>query len=232
MAKPWRSKVGRFLREQVRPFVFVVLILCSVRSSIADWNDVPTGSMNPSIIEGDRIFVNKLAYDLKVPFTTWRLAEWGDPGRGDVVVFYAPTDGTRMVKRVVGLPGDTLKLDDNHLYVNGSPAEYGPADPAMVAAMTGRAGAGVIASEAIAGGASHPVLEMPRVRSRRDFGPVVVPEGHYFLMGDNRDNSFDSRYWGSVERSRIVGRASAVAISLDPDHRYWPRWGRFFTALP
>src|SRR5688500_3329919 len=95
---PTSGKFTRFLHQHVKPFAFTLLVLLMVRSSIADWNDVPTGSMNPSIIEGDRIFVNKLAYDLKVPFTTWHVAQWGEPERGDVVVFYAPGSGTRMVK--------------------------------------------------------------------------------------------------------------------------------------
>ena len=234
MAKILRGKFGRFMQQHVKPFAFIVLILCAVRSSIADWNDVPTGSMNPSILEGDRIFVNKLAYDLKVPFTTWHVAEWSAPGRGEVVVFYAPNDGTRMVKRVIGVPGDTITLEDNRLYVNGVSASYGPADPRMIAAMRGRAGGWLMASETLAGGGNpHPMMELPYLSAlRRDFGPFMVPAGHYFLMGDNRDNSADSRFWGVVPRSQIVGRASAVAISLDPDRSYTPRWSRFFTALP
>src|SRR5690242_19161315 len=100
-----RKKLTPFVRDYLCPFVFVARILCTVRSSIADWNDVPTGSMNPSILEGDRIFVNKLAYDLKVPFTTWHVAEWAGPKRGDIVVFFSPADDERLVKRVVGLPG-------------------------------------------------------------------------------------------------------------------------------
>src|SRR5205085_11982627 len=99
MSKTLKEKSLRFLRA-ARPFVFVVLIVLSFRSSIADWNDVPTGSMKPSILEGDRIFVNKLAYDLKVPFTTWHLAQRGDPRRGDVEAFYSPADEGRLVKRV------------------------------------------------------------------------------------------------------------------------------------
>lgn len=93
-----------FWKEWVKPFLVIALIVGSVRSAVADWNHVPTGSMKPTILEGDRVIVNKLAYDLKVPFTTWHLAEWGNPARGDIVVFFAPNDGTRMVKRVVGLP--------------------------------------------------------------------------------------------------------------------------------
>jgi signal peptidase I len=233
MADSTREKFKRFLHQHVKPFVFVVLILCTVRSTIADWNDVPTGSMNPSILEGDRIFVNKLAYDLKVPFTTWHIAEWSQPQRGDVVVFYAPTDGTRMVKRVVGLPGDTISLENNKLFVNGKPAQYNAPDPRFAAAMAGHPGGngGVFTSETL-GGRTHPVMELPRLLGTRDVAPTVVPEGNYFMMGDNRDNSNDSRYWGVVERSRIVGRASAVAISLDPERSYLPRWQRFFTSLP
>lgn len=237
MRRIWRGKFGRFLHRHVPPFAFMVLVLFTVRSSIADWNDVPTGSMNPTILEGDRIFVNKLAYDLKVPFTTWHLATWGEPGRGDVVVFYAPPDGTRMVKRVVGVPGDTIALRDNVLYVNGQAASYGPADPRVVAQMAarpGRSGGGRFAAETLggAGEASYPVMTMPGHHSpQRNFGPVTVSAGTYFLMGDNRDNSLDSRFWGSVARDQIVGRASGVAMSLDPDRTYRPRWGRFFTAL-
>jgi signal peptidase I len=174
--------------------------------------------------------VNKLAYDLKVPFTTWHLAQWGEPQRGDVVVFYAPGDGTRMVKRVVGLPGDTVTLRNNQLYVNGVAASYGPADPKFAAAVRGRPLAGVVTSETL-NGRSHPVMELPQFASR-DYPATVVPAGQYFLMGDNRDNSADSRVWGFVPRGQIVGRATGVAISFDPDQTFSPRWNRFFTSLP
>ena len=230
---PQPTRFQRLMHDYVKPFAFVALILCTLRSSIADWNDVPTGSMNPSILEGDRIFVNKLAYDLKVPFTTWHIAEWGQPTRGDVVVFYSPVTGVRLVKRVVGLPGDTIELRNNCLYVNGQPASYGPLDPNIVKQMTGHPGAsgGVYTSETVLG-RTHPVMELPRLPGRPDYGPEVVPAGQYFMMGDNRDNSDDSRYWGFVPRGLIVGRASAVAISFDPGNSYLPRWSRFFTSLP
>src|SRR5262249_35490102 len=108
-----------FWRSWVKPIAVVIVVMTTVRSAIADWNDVPTGSMKPSILEGDRIFVNKLAYDLKLPFTRWHLLQWGGPKRGDIVVFPSPADETRLVKRIIGTPGDCLELRDNRLLVNG-----------------------------------------------------------------------------------------------------------------
>src|SRR5262249_34269477 len=104
----WR-RVGRYAwREWIRPCAVIAAVVFPFKSAIADWNWVPTGSMKPTILEGDLVFVNKLAYDLKVPFTLQRLAHWDDPVRGDIVVFFSPHDGTRLVKRVIALPGDTL----------------------------------------------------------------------------------------------------------------------------
>ena len=230
-----KEKAARFLR-QLRSFAFVILVVLSMRSSIADWNDVPTGSMKPTILEGDRIFVNKLAYDLKVPFTTWHLAEWDDPKRGEVVVFYSPADGIRLVKRVVGVPGDLLELRENKLFVNGQPAEYGPIEPWYVEQMGPQMGPAAtsyeFSAEAVTG-REHPVMLTPnRWHDKRSFRPFTVPPGQYFVMGDNRDNSNDSRYYGPVERRLIVGKALSVVLSLDPDRSYRPRWDRFFTGLP
>src|SRR5689334_19643498 len=115
-----RGRVRHYWQKEIRPLLIMAVILFSIRSSLADWNDVPTGSMKPTILEGDRIFVNKLAYDLKVPFTTWHLAEWGNPSRGDIAVFFSPYDGTRLVKRVVGLPGDVVELQNEELIINGN----------------------------------------------------------------------------------------------------------------
>src|SRR3954451_3072418 len=103
---------------ELRPILVMLVVLFSFRSAVADYNVVPTGSMKPFIIEGDRIFVNKLAYDLKIPFTRIHIAQWADPKRGDVVVFDRPSDGVRLVKRVVGIPGDVIALRDNRLFIN------------------------------------------------------------------------------------------------------------------
>jgi signal peptidase I len=123
---PSKQRSLQFLRQDVKPLLITALVLFAIRSAVADWNDVPTGSMKPTIIEGDRVFVNKLAYDLKVPFTTWHLAQWDNPKRGDIVVFYSPADEMRLVKRVIGLPGDVIELRHDQLLLNGQPVAYGP----------------------------------------------------------------------------------------------------------
>jgi len=231
-APGWAKGGVSAFRRHVVPFAFVTAVLLAARSSLADWNDVPTGSMNPTILEGDRIFVNKLAYDLKVPFTTWHVAEWADPRRGDVVVFYSPVDGDRLVKRVAAVPGDTVAMVNNRLVVNGVPAGYGPPDPTVVAGLPPRLQTGYRFGTESVGNRSHPVMETPGRPARRSFGPVTVPPGKYLVLGDNRDNSYDSRYWGFVDRGQIVGRATGVAVSFDPEHSYAPRWGRTFKGMP
>jgi signal peptidase I len=209
----------------------VALVLFSVRSSLADWNDVPSGSMNPTIIEGDRIFVNKLAYDLKVPFTTWHLAQWSNPQRGDIVVFYSPYDGTRLVKRVIGLPGDTIELRNEQLIINGKPVSYAPLGAEIsIQLPLGEQQRSLFATENLPG-RSHAVMAMPGVPAKRSFGPVHVPAGSYFMMGDNRDDSFDSRYYGVVTRDRIVGKARDVVFSINKKDYWLPRSQRFFRSL-
>lgn len=224
------------LLKQARSIALVVLIVLSFRSSVADWNDVPTGSMKPNILEGDRIYVNKLAYDFKVPFTTWHLAEWEDPKRGEVVVFFSPADGIRLVKRVIGVPGDVVELRNNRLLINGKAAAYEPVAAELqkeIARQMGIDGEGKEFSYELMSDQKHPMMLNPMGPSKKSsFGPFTVPPGKYFMMGDNRDNSTDSRFYGPVDRSLIAGRASRVVVSVDPRHYYKPRWSRFFSPLP
>lgn len=203
-----------------------VILALSVRSAVADWNDVPTGSMKPTILEGDRIYVNKLAYDLKVPFTTVHIASWGEPDRGDIVVFRSPVDGKKLVKRVVGLPGDVILMEENRLSVNGQPLCY-----KRVSGLPDDPEPGVMYLHETLADRSHWVQIVPLQPSLTTFGPVTVPEDSYLMLGDNRNNSADSRVFGFVPRRNILGRATAVAISLDINDGYAPRRERFFTRL-
>jgi len=207
-------------------------LMLMFRSAVADWMQVPTGSMNPTIVEGDRILVDKAAYGLRVPFTNVRLSHGGDPQRGDIVIFPSPKDGMTLVKRVVGLPGDTIAMHGERLAINGKPLDYAPtqsdADDELPIATRGEQRE--YFSEAL-GEATHAIMVLPRRNAMRTFGPVTVPQGQYFMMGDSRDNSEDSRYFGFVSRETIVGRAYRVAYSLDADRWYRPRADRFFSTL-
>ena len=224
----WRRNGQIIWGEWLKPLLIIGLVMFSFRSAVADWNDVPTGSMKPTILEGDRIFINKIAYDLKFPFTRWRLAQWKDPAWGDIVVLRSPEDGKRLVKRVVGLPGDEIEIRGNHLFRNGKPAVYrmlkddfdGYLDMEPMPALYTE----------LVDGRSHPIMILGS--GLHPPGPFLVPEGKFFVMGDNRNNSRDSRYFGPVDRSAILGEATAVALSLDRDDYYKPRWDRFFSSLP
>jgi signal peptidase I len=225
------QRAGRYLwREWIRPTAVIAAIVLPFKSAIADWNWVPSGSMKPTILEGDLVLVNKLAYDLKVPFTLHRLAEWNDPVHGDIAVFFSPHDGTRLVKRVIALPGDTLEMRDNVLLRNGEAMDYEIVNVQPFSDEVYEDAAAVIAKEK-SGEVSHFVMSFPSRSGRRSFPPVTVPPGKYFMMGDSRDNSFDSRYFGFVERKQIVGRSRGVVLSFDKNHRYIPRIKRFFSSL-
>jgi signal peptidase I len=219
--KTMTGRLVRFWHGWGKMILLTLLLVTSFRSAVADWNDVPTGSMKPTILEGDRIFVNKLAYDLRVPFTSLRLASWAEPRRGELVVFFSPVDGTRLVKRVVGVPGDEIAVFDHRLLVNGEAASYEPMR------QTGEANR---FTETLAG-SSRTVQFIAGNPAAGSFPGMTLPPDTYFMMGDNRCNSADSRYFGPVSMDRIVGRVGTVVLSVDPEARYRPRWDRFFTAL-
>ena len=230
-------------RQQIKKFIsitwkqwrglifFVIFVVIPVKSSLADWNWVPTGSMNPTILEGDLIYVDKLAYDLRFPLTFYRLAEWSTPKTGDIVVCFSPEDETRLVKRIIAVPGDTIESKRNILFLNGQPATYTKLDSKnteyLSSALKGRS---ILATENL-DGYTHAVMSIPSTRAIRNFGPITVPADHYFVMGDNRDNSKDSRYFGFVERKFIIGKAKGVITSFDITDKYQPRFKRFFASL-
>lgn len=225
-----KRMANKIWREWIRSFALAFLIVAPIKSAVADWNWVPSGSMKPSILEGELVLVNKLAYDLKVPFTTRHLSVWGNPERGDVVVFYSPKDGTRLVKRVIGLPGDEVELRNDVLYLNGMAQRYSLTDPALFLRDIFEDNHPVSAIEHLAP-RDHYVMALPGRLALRTFGPVVVPPAHYFMMGDSRDNSADSRFIGPVAREQILGSVPRVVLSFDPSRHFRPRLQRILQPM-
>jgi signal peptidase I len=183
-------------------------------------------------MEGDCILVQKMHYGLRLPFTTVRLTEGSTPRRGDIVVFESPADGKTLVKRLIGLPGDSVALRQDRLYVDGVAAGYQPwggsFEDEMVAEF--REHPHLLRRERIAG-IDHPVMLLPGRPASRDFGPVTVPADSYLMLGDNRDDSADSRFIGFVPRRLLLGRATRVVVSLNPEKYLLPRADRTFAAL-
>ena len=211
-----------------RYFISFLLMLFILRGAIADWNPVPTGSMKPTILEGDVIFVNKLAYTLRLPFTDIELLEHGEPRRGDIIVYNSVAAQKRMVKRVIGLPGDRVALRGNRLYINGHPAEYVPAVVDGLRIEDLEEGF-YLQEESLM--PEHVIQIKPRLSSMGTIVPVTVPEGHYFVMGDNRDNSSDSRVHGFVPGNEIVGKATGIILSANLNNNWLPRTERTFKSL-
>ena len=272
------DRLTKFWREWRGLFLFVAVMLV-FRSAVADWNQVPSGSMKPGILDGDRIVVDKLAWDLRVPFTDSRIVRWGNPERGDVVTFENPLDGRLFVKRVVAVPGDRVEWRRKKLVVNGAEAVYAPlaeseilrlpvANPSrylfyhedllgarrvvMLHSKPGRPSrddVGTFSLRAASGSAPRcaqfqsvaeaggralaaAVCSCADQGACATFPPFTVPPEKYWMMGDYRDNSSDSRVVGFVARRNIYGRAHAIAFSVDRASFYKPRFGRFFTDLP
>lgn len=215
------SKLTQLWRDYRSVIVFLSLMFV-FRSAVADWNDVPSGSMQPTIQIGDRLLVNKMAYDIRLPFTTTSLIKRADPERGDVVIFLSEVADNRLVKRVVGVPGDVVAMHNNVLSINGQVLSY-------VSAQSDADNATVLTEQL--GAVTHKVKLAPFSSGRDSFAAVTVPQGHYLVLGDNRDNSADSRVIGFVPRDEIVGRASTVLFSLDYDNYYLPRSERFLASL-
>ena len=220
-ASPEPGRIARLWRE-FRQLAFIALLLFTGRSVLADWYQVPTGSMKPTILEGDRVFVLKCAYQIRFPFTSLRLFPTGQPHRGDVVVLRNP-DGGRipLVKRVVGLPGDVVEMRNERLFVNGVFQKL-----RMRAVRGGEESFRWVGTEDLTG-KRHPVQVLPERPAMRTFGPVRVPDGRVFLMGDNRDDSRDGRYFGPRPITDLLGKAEGIFWSWNPQLWKGPRLGRF-----
>ena len=220
-----------FLRNN-KGFLAFLVLFGVFRTAVADWNPIPSASMHPNLLEGDVVLVNRMAFDLKVPLTDMVVARMGEPARGDIVTFRSPKDGTLLIKRLVALPGDTVEMRNERLYINGKGADYDMVAESLdsVQGSTLRA---LQLSESIAGGKGgrRHIQVLPDVVAPRTFGPLRVPEGEYLMLGDNRDNSADSRVIGLVPRKLLVGRAERVLVSADYQGNWMPRTERFGMSL-
>lgn len=210
------KKVANFFKNNLSFFVFIALLF-SFRSSVADWYHVPSGSMEPTIQVGDRVIVDKAAYNLEVPFTDIVIAKTGDIARGDIVIIDSSAAQTRLIKRVVAVAGDRVALRNNVLFINNERATLTPVNARVF-------------NEQILGNSR--AIALNAIDSQvKSFNQVTVPTNHVLAMGDNRNNSVDSRYYGFIPVTEIQGKANAVAFSLDKEDYYLPRGSRFFASL-
>jgi signal peptidase I len=195
--------------EYAKSFFPVLLIVLVLRSFLVEPFQIPSGSMIPTLEVGDFILVNKFTYGLRLPVVGTKIVAMNDPKRGEVMVFIPPHDSRYFIKRVVGLPGDTIRYEDKVLYINDERVVSEPIDQVEIEMPNGMMQSGILLTEKL-GEVDHEtqIMNAPS----RDGGRTVwvVPEGHYFMMGDNRDNSADSRVWGAVPEQNIVGKAFAV----------------------
>lgn len=207
--------IRKIWKDNKSLIVFISLMMV-FRSAVADWNDVPTGSMKPTIVEGDRILVNKLAYDINIPFIQKSLVKLSDPRVNDIIIFESKVANKRLVKRVIGIPGDVVSMKNNKLFVNGDAVNY---------QTLSRSNNKTVIREVIA--AKEHTIQLTNTNQLANFPPVKVPSGHYLVLGDNRNNSADSRVIGFVPRNEIIGRSNKVVLSLDYDNYFIPRSDRF-----
>jgi len=215
-----KTRAEEALREPVvteyaRSFFPVLLLILLFRSFLAEPFKIPSGSMMPTLQVGDFILVNKFAYGLRLPVLNTKILSVGEPKRGDVFVFRYPENPKEdYIKRVIGLPGDEITYRNKTLYINGKeiPESYlgpyaGPSEPSN--RMTGAQ----VKIEQLEG-VDHRIMELPQLQIGHE-GTWKVPDGYYFAMGDNRDNSLDSRFWGFVPEANLVGKALVIWMNWD-----------------
>jgi len=202
--------------EYARAFFPVILLVFLLRSFLVEPFRIPSGSMMPGLLAGDFILVNKFTYGLRLPVANWKFLGLGSPQRGDVMVFRYPIEpSVNYIKRVVALPGDHLVYREKQLFINGQPMPQSPAGDYSYTESGDRLIFARMLTEQIDGN-RHDILVTPGPAGR--VLEFTVPAGHYFVMGDNRDNSNDSRFWGPVPERYVVGRAFLIWFSWDTVH--------------
>lgn len=206
-SKKEKTQKKSALRENVEAILLAVVLALFIRTFVVQAFKIPSGSMLETLQIGDHILVNKFSYGIRLPFSHIMLARFGFPDRGDIVVFEFPEDPDKdFIKRVIGLPGDVVEIKDKHLYVNGKPAEYAQAEY------------------------KDSVVIPAHIQPRDNMSPLTVPQDKIFVMGDNRDHSYDSRFWGCVDFTALRGKAFMIYWSWD-HQASWVRWRRIGNIL-
>lgn len=224
---PKRRAAGKeevpLLVEYVQSFFPVFLVVLVLRSFLFEPFRIPSGSMIPTLLVGDFILVNKFSYGVRLPVTHTKILDTGSPERGDVAVFRFP-DNPRLdyIKRVIGLPGDEVVYEDRKFTVNGELMQTGD-DAQYISPINDLVVRGAVERQEQFGGEPHQILEFPSELAKRS-GTFVVPEGHYFMVGDNRDRSNDGRFWGFVPEENLVGKARFIWMHWN-DGIIWSRLG-------
>ncbi len=240
-AKNAGKKTTEKKKESIKGLIGAVLIALTIRWAFFEAYVIPSGSMLPTLLINDHIFVNKLIYGVRIPFSSDWLVHFREPKRGEVVVFKDPRDqSTMLIKRVIGVPGDTILYRDDVLYVNGKKIEDDPDNDHWALDMIKdqdleNAREDHIQLTEELGHTPHAILHRNGLYDR-DFGPEVVPADHLYMMGDHRDNSADSRYWGFAPIDNVVGRATFVWLSCSDTipvinmgcNPLTVHWSRFF----
>jgi signal peptidase I len=225
-------KKKSFYKEWIEPFLIAAVVALFIRQFVLEAFKIPSGSMIPTLTIGDHLLVNKFVYGPRIPFTDTRIFTWKEPKRGDIIVFKYPENETKnFIKRVIGLPGDKISIKDGKLFINDQSIQVSDLG------IYGGEGQGTNSPyypkprllEEQLGTVKHQILYL-HDQSGYNFGPILVPKDSIFVMGDNRDNSQDSRVWGFVNYNKILGKALIIYWSWDGDGR-WLRWERIGTLI-
>jgi signal peptidase I len=220
-AKPKKS----VFKEYIEPFLIAAVVALFIRQFVVEAFKIPSGSMIPTLTIGDHLLVNKFVYGPRIPFTDARIFRGKDPKRGDIIVFRYPNDESKnFIKRVVGLPGDKIEIKNGTLFINDQAVSIGALGPATASDEGGGSFVPASLYEEQLGTIRHRIQYM-QDQSAKQFAPIVVPRDSVFVMGDNRDNSQDSRVWGFVKFEKILGKALIIYWSWDGNDR-WVRWER------
>jgi len=215
-----------FYKEWVEPFLIAAVIALFIRQFVVEAFKIPSGSMIPTLAIGDHLLVNKFVYGPRIPFTDTRFFQGAEPKRGDIIVFkYPENEDKNFIKRIIGVPGDKIEIRDGVLLINDGPVLQHQIPADSIVREEGPFAAVAREFEEQLGPVTHRIQYLMD-QSGKNFGPITVPAEKVFVMGDNRDNSQDSRVWGYVSYSKILGKALIIYWSWDGNDGRWLRWER------